>query len=303
MPELPEVECVVRALGPHLKNRRIEDVKFYFEQMLQQGIKGEEFARRLRGREILDVKRQGKYIFISLDSDLLLEIHLRMTGRFLFAPSPFPPDKYTGVVFYFEGGSVLHFQDVRKFGTFRIWEGDEALTCSPAYRLGPDPLSEQFSFAFFRELLQKKGKVRIKPLLLNQQNLAGLGNIYVDETLFRARIHPERTAASLKPSEIKRLFEAMGTVLQESIRRGGTTFSDYRDVEGRSGNFQEHLMVYRREKEPCPGCSTPVARTVVCGRGTYYCPSCQKESRKRKSKVKSPKSKSKTHAFLGLSWS
>ncbi len=274
MPELPEVECVVRALGNCLPNLKITDVEFFYDRMLQQDMDRAQFARRLQGREIREIKRRGKYILIYLSGDLILEVHLRMTGRFLFTPQPVPAARYTGAVFYFEGGCALHFQDMRKFGTFRLWQKD-TLTRSPAYKLGPDPLSHAFSFSFFTRLLERKKKVRIKPLLLNQQNLAGLGNIYADESLYRARIHPARTAGSLTPAEKKRLFKAINTVLGESITRGGTTFSDFRDLQGEEGHFQEQLRVYRREKQECLHCSTPIARMVIIGRGTYYCPSCQ----------------------------
>ena len=274
MPELPEVECVVRALGSCLPNLKIMDVGFFYDRMLQQGMDRAEFVQRLQGREIREIKRRGKYILIYLSGDLILEVHLRMTGRFLFTTQPVPAARYTGAVFYFEGGSALHFQDIRKFGTFRLWEKD-TLTRSPAYKLGPDPLSSAFRFPLFARLLERKQKVRIKPFLLNQQNLAGLGNIYTDEALYRARIHPARTAGSLAATEKKRLFKAVKSVLQESIARGGTTFSDFRDLQGEVGHFQEQLKVYRREKHKCLHCGTPIARTVMVGRGTYYCPSCQ----------------------------
>lgn len=276
MPELPEVECVVRALGSCLAKRVVADVEFLFQNMLQQGMDKEYFARQLRRRQVIDVKRRGKYILLFFQPELILEIHLRMTGRFFFAHQPFPPDKHTGAIFYFADGSVLHYQDIRKFGTFRLWEQD-SFSQSTAYRLGPDPLSQDFSFSFFQELLERKKGVRLKPLLLNQQNLAGLGNIYADEILYRARIYPERTAGSLQPAEQKRLFKAVRAVLRESLEYGGTTFSDYRNVQGQSGRFQEHLKVYRREQQPCPRCGTAVCRTVVCGRGTYFCPSCQRK--------------------------
>ena len=275
MPELPEVECVVQALAGCLLNRKFSDVEFFYDRMLQQGMDRREFVRRLQGRQIREIKRRGKYIFFNLSGGMVLEVHLRMTGRFLFTSEPRPAARHTGAIFYFEGGGALHFQDMRKFGTFRLWDED-TLTCSPAYTLGPDPLSNEFSFSFFEHLLERKKAVRIKPLLLNQQNLAGLGNIYTDEALYRARIHPARTGGSLQDAEKKRLFRAISAVLKESISRGGTTFSDFRDLQGEVGHFQEYLKVYRREEKKCLSCSTLITRTVICGRGTYYCPSCQK---------------------------
>ncbi|MEW5921781.1 MAG: DNA-formamidopyrimidine glycosylase [Bacillota bacterium] len=273
MPELPEVECVVRALKNCVAGKRIAGVDFLFTRMLQ-NVDGVEFACLVSGRTIEEINRRGKYILFGLSGEMTLEVHLRMTGRFLFSEKLIPPGPYTGAVFYFEGGSSLHYQDIRKFGTFRLWE-KETLHHSPAYRLGPDPLDKSFTLSLFTHILKRKQSVRIKPLLLNQQNLAGLGNIYTDEALYRACIHPARTAGDLMPWEIKRLYQAIGAVLQESIVRGGTTFSDYRDLLGETGNFQDHLRVYRREKERCRRCGTVIARTVMLGRGTYYCSSCQ----------------------------
>ncbi|HAP32420.1 MAG TPA: formamidopyrimidine-DNA glycosylase [Firmicutes bacterium] len=273
MPELPEVESVARALAECMPGKQIAAVKFFFTQMLRE-LDEKEFTRLLCGRKIEEIRRRGKYILFFLSGEIVLEVHLRMTGRFLFAETDIPPGRYTGAVFYFKGGGTLHFQDMRKFGTFKLWEKN-SLSQSPAYNLGPDPLDGSFSLLSFMQILERKQAVRIKPLLLNQQNLAGLGNIYADEVLHRARIHPCRTAGSITLPEKKRLFEAINTVLRESIAGGGTTFSDFRDLLGRTGNFQAQLRVYRREKERCRGCGTPIRRMVVCGRGTYYCPTCQ----------------------------
>lgn len=273
MPELPEVESVARALAACVPGKRISAVKFLFANMLQE-LDEKEFMHTLCGRRIEEIRRRGKYILFFLSGELVLEVHLRMTGRFLFVETDIPPGRYTGAVLYFEEGGALHFQDMRKFGTFRLW-GKESLPRSPVYKLGPDPLDDSFSLLSFMRILERKQAVRIKPLLLNQQNLAGLGNIYADEVLHRAHIHPCRTAGSLALPEKKRLYEAINTVLRESIAGGGTTFSDFRDLFGRTGSFQVHLRVYRREKEQCGGCGTPIRRIVVCGRGTYYCPTCQ----------------------------
>jgi len=273
MPELPEVESVAHALAQCIPGKKIAAVKFFFTRMLWE-LDEKEFVRTLCGRRIEEIRRRGKYILFFLSGEIVLEVHLRMTGRFLFAETDIPPGRYTGAVFYFEGGTTLHFQDMRKFGTFKLWDS-ESLSQSPAYNLGPDPMDGSFSLLSFMQILKRKQAVRIKPLLLNQKNLAGLGNIYADEVLHRARIHPCRTAGSLALPEKKRLFEAINTVLQESIAGGGTTFSDFRDLLGRAGGFQAHLKVYRRENEKCCGCGTPIRRMVVCGRGTYYCPACQ----------------------------
>ncbi len=273
MPELPEVECVVRALSVSVVGKKILDIDFKFTRMLQ-SIDPGEFARLVKGRIIEAIKRRGKYIFFVLSGGLILEVHLRMTGRFLYSIKPLATGPHTGAVFSFEDGSSLYYEDVRRFGTFRLFD-QETLCYSPAHSLGPDPLDEEFSLQQFARLLRHKGRTRIKSLLLNQQNLAGLGNIYTDEALYRAGIHPARPAGDLGPGESKKLFEAIISVLRESILSGGTTFSDYRDLLGNEGNFQDHLQVYRREKEKCRRCGAAIRRTVIAGRGTYYCPACQ----------------------------
>ena len=273
MPELPEVECVVLALRNSLPGKRIAGVEFVYTRMLQ-NTDAAEFTSLLCGRKIVEIKRRGKYILFFLSGETVLEVHLRMTGRFFFNNAAVAPGPYTGAVFQFEDGSTLHFQDIRKLGTFRLWQA-ETLLQSPAYRLGPDLLDDSFDFSLFARILEHKKSTGIKSLLLNQKYLAGLGNIYTDEALHLACIHPARTAGSLLPREKKQLFEAIMIVLREGIAHGGTTFFTFRDIQGQPGHFQEQLRVYRRERKRCLQCATPIARTVIAGRGTYYCPACQ----------------------------
>jgi formamidopyrimidine-DNA glycosylase len=273
LPELPEVECIVRDLKRNVTGRTITGLKFLFYQMLQ-GAKAEEFSRQTRGKVIEDVERKGKYILFSLSSNQIMEIHLRMTGRLFFCSAPVNPDKYTGAIFYLDRNAELHFQDIRKFGTFKLY-GTRDLSNSKPFLLGPDPLCEAFVLEFFLEILHNSPKKTIKAFLLDQRKIAGLGNIYTDEALFRAGVHPGRRVNSLNLQEKKRIFYTVCSILQEGIFFKGTSFSDYRDLWGGRGEFQERLRVYRRGKEPCPNCGTAIERKILAGRGTYFCPCCQ----------------------------
>lgn len=273
MPELPEVECIVRDLRNCVIGKKIVDVKFFFKKMLGE-ITPQEFARQLCGRVIREVKRRGKYILFFLNDNKVLEVHLRMTGRFLFYPAPVEPEKYTGVVFCLSENAQLHFQDIRKFATFRLWEEKELKTALP-FRLGPDPLEDDFTLELFLEIIRKRPKSNIKAFLLDQRNFMGMGNIYADEALFRAGIHPFRKTGELSPTEKERLYTAVCSILQEGITFRGTSFSDYRDLKGLPGEFQNRLKVYRRAGSDCPRCGGTVARKVIAGRGTYFCPQCQ----------------------------
>ena len=273
MPELPEVECLVNDLRNCLPGRKIFDVKFYWERMLGD-IPPQQFCKGICGRTIKKIKRKGKYILIFLSGKKVLEIHLRMTGALLFYATAVQPAKHTGAIFYLSGNAELHFQDIRKFGTFRLWEEKELPRTKP-FLLGPDPLEEGFDLEQFCALLARKPRGMIKTFLLNQKNIAGMGNIYTDEALFRAKIHPARKVGTLSRQEKKSLWKAMRSVLQEGIAFRGTSVSDYKDIRGLPGEFQKKLRVYRRQGETCPCCHSKIARCVIAGRGTYLCPHCQ----------------------------
>lgn len=239
------------------------------------GITEERFRERLVGKIVTDVKRRGKYIFFFLHEGSFLEVHLRMTGRFVYLPGDAGAGRHTRAVFFLQGGESLHFEDMRKFGTFRLWhKGEEANAAS--LQRGVDPLEERFDRDVFDKILKKRPRCRIKSLLLDQESIAGMGNIYTDEALFRAGIYPGKKAGSLEKEEKERLFQCICTVLQEGISKRGVSFSDYRDLWGGEGEYQDCLRVYRRRDKPCLLCGASISRTVVAGRGTYYCPECQK---------------------------
>lgn len=273
MPELPEVECFARDLRKCVKGRMIEAVQLSFTGMLR-GVAPEEFGSMLTGKVFQDVQRRGKYLFFYLSGELVWEVHLRMTGYFLFYPAPAVTDKHTRALFILQGTNNLQFQDIRKFGTFRLWQKEDFHT-APSMQRGIDPLEDVFNLHVFQGLLYRRSKRSLKYLLLDQSVIAGLGNIYCDEALFRARLHPARKVGDLTKDEIKRLFDAVLEVLQEGIRLRGTSVSDYRDIWGKKGHFQDFLRVYRRKNKPCFLCGETITREVIAGRGTHYCPRCQ----------------------------
>ena len=259
MPELPEVETVVRSLAPHLAGRRILSASFT-SRFVTPGDR-KKLAARVAGRTILKVERRGKFILITLDQGVLV-VHLGMTGKLLLDGAP---AQHTYGVFDLDQG-VLHYEDPRQFG--RIEWSPKRIE-----NLGPEPL--EIGVEEFSERLRAR-KSRIKPLLLNQQFLAGVGNIYADEALFAAEIHPLAIASRLSKPRAARLHQAIREVLTLAIEHRGSSISDYVDAAGERGNFQLLHNVYGREGQPCPRCGTPIKRIVVGGRGTHFCPKCQK---------------------------
>lgn len=270
MPELPEVQTIARGLREPLFGRKFTGVRVGWENLVARPAV-EEFKRELVGQGILDVKRRGKYLVFALSGGESLIVHLRMTGRLLIKNPDDELDKHDHLIFELDDGRELRFNNVRKLGRVYLVDDEEEIVG----RLGPEPLDDDFTPADFTALLSGR-RGMIKPLLLNQQFIAGIGNIYADEALFAAHIHPERRADTLRPQEIKHLYHAIRQVLAQGIQNRGATFSDYLDAEGREGRNQEYLRVFRRTGQPCPRCGTPIERTVVSGRGTYFCPKCQK---------------------------
>jgi formamidopyrimidine-DNA glycosylase len=259
VPELPEVETVVRTVAPHLVGRRIVSARFT-SRFVTPGNRVT-LAARLEGRRIESVQRRGKFIVIPLDEGVL-SIHLGMTGRLLVSGKP---GEHTYGVFTLDDGQLL-YDDPRQFGKIE-WNPKRVAA------LGPEPL--EIGFEEFRARLRRKA--RIKPLLLNQAFLAGLGNIYVDESLFASGIHPLASAARLSAPRAAKLHQAIRDILTEAIAAGGSSISDYVDAEGRRGWFQVKHRVYGREGEACTVCGTAVKKIVVAQRGTHFCPVCQKK--------------------------
>jgi formamidopyrimidine-DNA glycosylase len=271
MPELPEVETVARGLRASLVGCAITGVEVRWVRTLVPPDPAT-FARRLVGQVVSGVGRRGKWIVIALDDGDTLLVHLRMTGQLVLEPADSPDDRHVRVLFSLDDGRWLRFSDQRKFGRM-------VLTADPQGRLGElgsEPLADDFTAQRLQEMLARR-RGRIKPLLLNQRFVAGLGNIYADESLWRAGIHPLRQAGGLNPVEVRRLHQGIRSVLQAAIDGGGTTLADsaYRQPDGRSGEFYDLLAVYGREGQPCVRCGGPIERIVVGQRGTHFCPCCQ----------------------------
>jgi len=233
---------------------------------------GDWLRQRIKGQRILDIKRRGKYIIFALSGGDNLIFHLKMTGQLLVRSNTAEIGRYVRMVFHLDDSRQLRFADMRKLGRVYLVDDAEAIVGT----LGPEPLADDFKLEDFAQILRGRSG-RIKPLLLNQRFIAGVGNIYANEILFAAGIHPLRKADTLAPAEVEALYHAIRQVLRQAIAERGTTFDGaYRDARGRRGRHQESLKIFRREGKPCPRCGTPIARIVLGGRGTYFCPRCQK---------------------------
>ncbi|NPV59140.1 MAG: bifunctional DNA-formamidopyrimidine glycosylase/DNA-(apurinic or apyrimidinic site) lyase [Actinobacteria bacterium] len=273
MPELPEVEVIRRQLERELAGARIAGCEVMLPRLVSHpSLSG--YRRGVKGRRILEVGRRGKYLLLELDGDRELVIHLGMTGSLLLASPREERPRHTHIVFHLEDGRDLLYVDPRTFGeTALLWGGDRR-PLRGLHNLGPEPLSDEFTRERLRAALS--GRCRVKSALMDQSRVAGVGNIYADEALHRAGISPLRRAGDLGPEEAARLHRALREVLKEAIERGGSSVSDYVDLRGDRGDFQDAHRVYRRAGLPCPRCGAAILREVICGRGSYFCPSCQK---------------------------
>ncbi|AZN42426.1 DNA-formamidopyrimidine glycosylase [Paenibacillus albus] len=273
MPELPEVETVRRTLNELIAGKQIERVTVTLPRIIQKPQEPEIFAAALAGHTIQSVERRGKFLRIILDG-LVLVSHLRMEGRYGVYKQDEAVELHTHVRFHFVDGTELRYKDVRQFGTMHLFAPGEDLTLPPLNKLGIEPLDEAFTLqAFKKEVAHRTTK--IKPLLLNQEYIVGLGNIYVDEALFSAGIHPERTANTLKAADWSRLYDAIRATLSRAVDAGGSSIKSYVNGQGEMGMFQHELLIYGREKELCRSCGGPITKTVVGGRGTHICLRCQ----------------------------
>jgi formamidopyrimidine-DNA glycosylase len=274
VPELPEVETVRRMLESSVRGRTVRAVRLSGLKLRARVTRG--LPRRLRGRTIATVGRHGKWLVIGLDDGLTLLSHLGMSGRWLFFPDAADRSlPHVHAHLAFEGGGHLLYQDARRFGLLRLVETAK-LPRDPALRtLGPDPLLTPRGAAELH-VLARGARVAIKNFLLDQRRIAGIGNIYASEILFRARVDPRRRAGRLTRAEWERVAVEIPSVLTEAIDRMGTTFSAYRTLWGEPGGFGERLRVYDRPGRPCPRCGTPIRRIVQGQRSTFFCPSCQR---------------------------
>lgn len=274
MPELPEVETIKKTLMQLVIDKEIKDVTVYWPNIVQHPDDVEQFKHLLLNQTIQDIKRRGKFLLFYLDTHVLIS-HLRMEGKYGVFPKDEPVTKHTHIIFHFTDETQLRYQDVRKFGTMHVFKKGEEYLRPPLYHLGPEPFEETFSKEYLVEKLSKTNR-HIKTALLDQTILAGLGNIYVDEALFLASIHPMRRASDLSEAEISKLQKAIVEVLQEAVHQGGTTIRTYVNSQGQIGMFQMSLNVYGREDQDCKVCGESITKMRVGNRGTHVCLNCQK---------------------------
>ena len=274
MPELPEVESIRRTLKKLVLNKTIENISVFWPKIIKNPVDVEQFIDALKGETIIDVGRRGKFLIIYTGNFAIVS-HLRMEGKYGLYPRSEPYDKHTHVIFHFTDDTELRYRDVRKFGTMHLYKkGDEFLK-PPLIDLGPEPFSAEFTEEYLAGKLKKTNR-KVKPALLDQKLFVGLGNIYVDEALFRAGIHPERLASALNEKEVAVLHREIVATLNEAVKKGGSTIRSYVNSQGEIGMFQLELLAYGRKGEVCKKCGTPLEKTTVGGRGTHYCPACQK---------------------------
>ena len=286
MPELPEVETIARQLRALVVDRTISEFESRWVRLTEPE-PAEVVGARLRGRRIADVRRRGKFVVFDLDGGEALVVSLRMTGKLLFGVEDVD-ERYVRGEIRFADGTAMRFSDTRKFGRMAVVDaatldgtGEAPRSRMPLHAsLGQEPLARGFTVAWLRSLLRRRPRAAIKVLLLDQRAIAGIGNIYAIEALWRAKIHPLRKAGSLRTDEIERLHEAIRWALRKGIRLGGASPSDYVDARGNKGRMQREFQVYARAGEPCPRCGRAIVRTVVGGRGTFHCPRCQRAPRR-----------------------
>ena len=297
MPELPEVETVARDLQRWVAGATIQSAEVHWDRTIRHPQPPERFMAEIAGATIQRVTRRAKTVLIHLADGRVMTVALRMTGALIVAAPGTPPDPYARVVFHLADGRELRYRDVRKFGRIGLWPGGglrsigagrgqrskKVAEGTTRYRIGevfsghgPEPLSGSFTAKRFAERLARRS-AKLKTLLLDQSFIAGVGNIYADEALWRARLHPLRAADTLSDAEIKRLHRTVRQVLRQGITNRGSSFSDYVGADGEPGANQERLAVYRRTDQPCYRCGRPISRIVVGQRSTHFCPRCQPE--------------------------
>jgi|AntRauTorcE11898_2_1112593.scaffolds.fasta_scaffold00112_41 formamidopyrimidine-DNA glycosylase len=277
MPELPEVETVRRSLYPLIKDRTIEDVIVYYPKMIKE-MTPEAFKEAVIGKTFKAMNRVGKHLLFNIN-ELTMIVHLRMEGKFLIKDMHAKKDAHEHLRFILSDNRALCYYDVRKFGTFHLKNDTTLYTTKPLKKLGKEPISETFDIEEFANKL--KTSRPIKAAILDQTVILGIGNIYADEILFCAQIHPQTPAYALTKKHIKALALCAKDILNQAVKSGGTTIRTYQNALGVDGMFQLHLKVHMQEGELCKHCGDTILKKKIAGRGTYYCKTCQKKGRKR----------------------
>ena len=274
MPELPEVEVVCQGLAPLVRKRKILSVSFS-NKRLRKPFPRAKMYRQVEGSFILEVERRAKYILLRLTGKAVMLFHLGMTGKIGIFDCAAPRRKHDHLRFLLDNGKEMRFNDVRRFGCVEVYSEKELRENDPFGGLGPEPFSGDFSAGYL--LAKARGKrLPVKSFLMDNRVVVGLGNIYANETLFAARTHPHTPVNGLSKLDWQRIVEKSRLILEKAIAMGGSTISDYENVNGEAGYFQLELAVYGRQGQPCPRCGQPVVRTVLGGRATFCCPLCQK---------------------------
>jgi len=291
MPELPEVETTVRDLQKNILGLKIEDFWTDFKKNIKRPKRIEEFKKTIVGKKIVDVKRRGKNILFFLSGGKILLIHQKLTGHLLYGRWKMEHGRWLSLVegflnesvnrfihlmFKLDNGKMLALSDLRKFAKIEIWERAELKNSKEFKNLGPEPLDKNFTFEKFEERLSKKKKGKIKQVLMDQSMIAGIGNIYSDEILWRAKVHPLKDVSKLNGGELEEIYRAMKEILPKAIKLGGESFSDFRRISGERGYFDKERKVYRRTGEKCSRCGAVVKRLKTGGRSAHFCPKCQK---------------------------
>jgi formamidopyrimidine-DNA glycosylase len=289
VPELPEVETIVRDLNKKVLNRTFIDIWTDWKKMIKRPQNFNIFKKELKGKRIEKIKRKGKNILFILSSGKTLLIHQKLTGHLLLGkwgkqdkiwkplvPGPLadPVNRFLHLIFWLDDGKQLALSDLRKFAKVELVNSRDIEESPELKSLGPDPLERSFTFSRFAEILKRK-KGKIKQVLMDQTVISGIGNIYSDEILWEAKIHPFKEASELKRGELGKIFKAIKEVLKEAIKLRGESFSNFRDLEGKKGYFDKARKVYRREGEKCPRCGTKIERKKIGGRSAHFCPKCQ----------------------------
>ncbi len=304
MPELPEVQTTVNGLNTKVLKRTFVDVWSDWKKMvrLRSDFSGtlvgrvkkphdfEIFKKELKGRKIINVWRRAKNVIFDLSGGYSLLVHMKMTGHLLYGTWSMKRETWTAakdsvlqekingylhIIFFLDNGKMIALSDLRKFAKVELWKTEEFLVSPEFLGWGPEPLEKSFTFEKFQTALKnKKGKV--KQVIMEPKVIAGIGNIYASEALWWAKIHPKKSVLKLSRAELKALYSAIKKVLKAGIDFGGDSFSDYRDVDGKKGNFEGHKKAYQREGEPCTRCKSKIVREVITARSAFFCPTCQK---------------------------
>ena len=288
MPELPEVETIKRGLEQRVLKRTFVDVWTDFKKTIKRPKNFEQFKKSLKGKRIQSVRRRGKNIILDLSQGMSLLVHQKLTGHLLYGkwrlksgkwlplekgPLTDPMNRFLHLVFWLDNGDQLALSDLRKFAKVELWKTEDLERDEEFKKLGPEPLERSFDFEKFKAILPKKGK--IKQVLMDQNVIAGIGNIYSDEILFEVRVHPEKDIAKLSEKNLEKIYSATQDILKKAIKLKGTSISDFRDIEGKKGLFEKKLKAYRRTGKQCFRCGGVIQRIKVGGRSAHFCLKCQ----------------------------